>query len=137
MTMQIFWPMFALFAWTIVVSLRSLQVRIAAMRAREVSESYFEIFAGEAPEHVVKVGNNLRNLTEFPQLFYVVALLIMMTGSVDETFFWLAWAYVAFRVLHSVVHMSFNKVKPRFAMFIISQLVLIVMWVKLAWQLAG
>lgn len=134
---NLFWPMFALFIWTILVSLRNLQVRVAAMRARQVRESYFEIFSGEAPEEVIKVGNNLRNLTEFPPLFYVAVLLILATGSADTTFLWLAWAYVGLRVLHSAVHLSFNKVKPRFAMFIASQLVLITMWAKLALQIAG
>lgn len=132
---ELFWPIFALFFWTILVSLRSLQVRVSAMRERQVRESYFELFAGDAPETVAKTGNNLRNLTEFPPLFYVVILLIMMAESADATYIWLAWAYVAFRVLHSLVHLGINKVRPRFTMFIASQLVLMALWGRLGWQL--
>lgn len=134
---ELFWPMFALFAWTFLVSLRNLQVRIVAMRERQVKERYFEVFAGDAPATVIKTGNNLRNLTEFPPLFYVAILLLIVRGSADVTFLWLAWAYVAFRVLHSAVHLSINKVRPRFAMFFASQLVLLAIWGRLAWQFAG
>lgn len=129
---QLFWPMFAMFIWTFVVTLRNLQVRIAAVRSRQVRMSYFEIFAGDAPAVVVKTGNHLRNLTEFPPLFYLALLLTMFVGAADGVFVWLSWAYVGLRIAHSVVHLSLNKVAPRFYLFLASQLVLLLIWVRLA-----
>ncbi len=131
------WPMLAMFMWTFLVSLRNLQVRVAALRAGQVHESYFELFSGHAPESVIKTGNHLRNLTEFPPLFYVVLVLAMTTGNSDGWYLGLAWLYVGFRILHSVVHLSFNKVKPRFSMFAMSQLILLALWTRLALQSAG
>ncbi len=133
---QLFWPMLALFIWTFLVTLRNLQVRLAAMRARQLKETYFEIFQGDAPAEVVKVSNHLRNLTEFPPLFYIAIILVVVAGRVDAVFGWLAWGYVVLRVGHSLIHLSINKVKPRFAMFLASQLLLLAIWVRLAWQLA-
>ena len=129
---DLFWPMFALFLWTFLVSLRNLQVRISAVRSRQVRQSYFELFEGQAPELVIKTGNHVRNLMEVPPLFYVALLLVMLFGKADAVFLWLAWGYVAFRVLHSLVHLTMNKVLPRLTMFLISNIVLLVIWVRLA-----
>lgn len=129
---ELFWPMFALFIWTFMVSLRNLQVRISAVRSRQVSQRYFERFEGQAPELVVKTGNHVRNLMEVPPLFYIALLLVMLLGKADSTFLWLAWAYVAFRVLHSLVHLTVNEVLPRLTMFLISNVVLLAIWVRLA-----
>jgi len=43
----------------------------------------------------------------------------------------LAWAYVALRLLHSFIHVGYNKVMHRFNVFALSALVLLVMWVLL------
>lgn len=130
---EMFQPMLALFLWTFVVSLWSLAVRVTAIRRGVLDNAYFELFAGrEPPPAVVKAGNNLRNLAEFPPLFYVAAILVWLAGRADPVFVGLAWAYVVLRVAHSLVHLSFNKVPPRFACFFLSNLVLLAMWIRLA-----
>ena len=132
---NLFWPMFALVLWTFLISVRNLQVRISSMRSRQVKPSYYEVFRGDASEIVMKTGNNLRNLTEFPPLFYIVIVLIMVFEKADQVFAIMAWAYVAFRVLHSLVHLTFNKVPVRFSMFFISHLLLLAFWLRLALML--
>ncbi len=131
----LFWPMFVLFLWTFLVSLRNLQVRVSAVRDRQVRASYFETMQGEAPELIIKTGNHLRNLMEVPPLFYIASLLVMLLGKTDPVFVWLAWAYVSFRVLHSLVHLTFNQVMSRLTMFVFSNVVLLAIWVRLAWLL--
>ena len=128
-----FQPMLAMFIWTFAVSLWSLGVRVAAIRGGVLDNAYFELFRGrEPPEAVVKAGNNLRNLAEFPPLFYVAATLVWLAGATDPAFVALAWAYVALRVAHSLVHLSFNKVPPRFSCYFLSNLVLLAIWLRLA-----
>lgn len=129
---DLFWPMFAMFLWTFLVSLRNLQVRVSAVRNRQARQSYFELFRGDAPDLVVKTGNHLRNLMEVPPLFYIALLLVIFAAKTDDTFLWLAWGYVAFRVLHSLVHLTVNEVLPRLSMFAISNVLLLVIWVRLA-----
>lgn len=41
----------------------------------------------------------------------------------------LAWAYVAARVVHTMIHLTYNRVYHRLTAFLTSQAVLIVMWV--------
>lgn len=129
---ELFWPMFALFLWTFLVALRNLQVRISAVRSRQVRQSYFELMQGDAPELVIKTGNHVRNLMEVPPVFYIALLLVMLAGKVDDLFIGLAWGFVAFRVLHSLVHLTFNNVLTRLAMFLVSNVLLLAIWVRLA-----
>jgi hypothetical protein len=68
---------------------------------------------------------------EIPPLFYIVNLAILFTGRTDSTFMTLAWSYVVLRIGHSLVHLTINKVPPRFFLFFISNLVLLAMWVRL------
>ena len=129
---SLFYPMLAMFLWTFLVMLRNVQVRLDAVLKGQLNNKYFELFRGGEPsETILKTQNHLRNLTEIPPLFYVVGLAIMVAGKTDSLFVILAWSYVAFRVGHSGVHLTFNKVPPRFLFFGLSNLVLLVMWIRL------
>jgi hypothetical protein len=130
---ELFYPMLAMFIWTVLIMLRNVQVRIAAVRRGELTNKYFELFRGAEPaENVQKTGNHFRNLTELPPLFYIICLAVMFMGRTDVTFIMLAWSYVALRIGHSVIHLTINKVPPRFFLFAASTIVLVIMWVRLA-----
>ena len=130
---ELFYPMLAMFLWTVVVMLRNLQVRVVAVRRGEINTRYFELLKGaEPPEAVQKTGNHFRNLTEMPPLFYIICLAVMFMGRTDVNFIVLAWSYVALRVGHSLIHLTVNKVPPRFFLFAASNIVLLIMWVRLA-----
>ncbi|MDH3444376.1 MAG: MAPEG family protein [Deltaproteobacteria bacterium] len=129
---SLFYPMLALFIWTFLIMLRNMQVRLGAVLKRQLTNEYFELFRGGDPsETILKAQNHLRNLTEVPPLFYIVGLAVMVAGKTDSLFVILAWSYVALRVGHGMVHLTFNKVPPRFAFFILSNLVLLAMWGRL------
>ena len=46
----------------------------------------------------------------------------------------LAWSYVALRVAHSVIHLTYHKVVHRSAAFAASTVVLIALWIVTAVQ---
>ena len=130
---ELLYPMLVMFVWTIVVLLRNLQVRVVAVKQGELTNKYFELFRGvEPPETVQKTGNHFRNLTEMPPLFYIICLAIMFMGRTDGNFIVLAWSYVALRAGHSLNHLTVNRVAPRFFLFATSNIVLLIMWVRLA-----
>jgi hypothetical protein len=105
---------------------------VAAVLKGELSNEYFELFRGPEPSDVIlKTQNHLRNLMEMPPLFYIVALAIMFTGKTDSIFLIFAWSYVALRVSHGLVHLTINRVPVRFFFFILSNLALLVMWLRL------
>jgi hypothetical protein len=135
-TNEMLYPMFAMFLWTFVVMLRNVQVRVGSVLKGELTNEYFELFRGGKPSDVViKTGNHFRNLMELPPLFYVVCLAIMLIHRQDGVFLMLAWSYAALRVVHSPVHLTFNKVPPRFLFFALSNMVLLTMWIRLSLSL--
>jgi hypothetical protein len=134
---SVFYAMLVMFLWTFLVGLRNLQVRVGAVRRGELSNDYFELFRGPEPSAAIaQAGNHLRNLFEFPVTFYVVALAAIALGGADEWFVRFAWVYVILRLAHGIVHLTLNRVPVRFTFFFLSNLFLLVLWVRLAFYLA-
>jgi hypothetical protein len=44
----------------------------------------------------------------------------------------LAWGFVILRIVHSLIHCSYNRVMHRFIAYFISCLFLLFMWIRLA-----
>lgn len=65
-----------------------------------------------------KAGDNYNHLFEAPTLFYAVALAIAFSGTADARFVTAAWAFVACRVAHSIVHATINWVPARLAFYL-------------------
>jgi hypothetical protein len=65
-------------------------------------------------------------------LFYVAVIIAILTKHADTVMVVLAWIYVAFRYLQAYVHVTSNQVKYRGMYFLVSTLVLMVMWAWLA-----
>jgi len=68
-------------------------------------------------------------------LFYVAGFMAFLSGHVDGLFMSLAWVYVALRIAHSLVHVSYNHVFHRLTLFAISNVVVSVMWWVLLYRL--
>jgi hypothetical protein len=84
------------------------------------------------PAHVSLPNRNYMNLLEMPVLFYIVCLLIYVTGGASQIMVIVAWLYVALRVVHSAIHLSYNRVIHRLIVFAASNFVLIALWVLAA-----
>ena len=82
------------------------------------------------PSKVTQVAANHNNLFEQPTLFYALALAIAVLGHTDAIHVYSAWAYVAFRMLHSIVHATIDHVPTRFTLFIGATLSLGLMLVR-------
>lgn len=127
--MSVLFPMFAMALLTFLVSPLLLQSRIRSVRNGIVRVEYYEIFQGGTPPgDVMQTTRHWSNLHEAPVLFYVVCLMVLALGLQSALLGALAWAYVILRILHSFVHLTYNKVFHRLTLFLASQAVLIVMW---------
>lgn len=127
----IFFPVFALAAWTFAILLLIPYKRIKAVARKQLVADDFKL--GESknvPPSVSLPNQNYTNLLELPVLFYVVCLVLYVTNSVDAIAIYLAWAYVGFRLIHSVVHLTSNNVFRRLIVFAMSAFVLMAMWVQ-------
>ena len=134
----ILWPVIAMIALTFAVSLVMYRRRIAEIRAKKIPLRSIASATGMAT-HVQdsRASDNYRNLFEGPVLFYVTALAAFALKIVTPLLLVLAWLYVACRIVHSLVHVTTNRVKHRFLAFVASHAVLFVLWIVLASSMIG
>lgn len=120
----------ALVLLTFAVGARLLYCRVREMRMRRLHPQAVATSAQMAGRlEDVRAADNFRNLFEVPVLFYALVGVAIGAGHVPE---WLAagaWLFVALRIVHSVIHCTYNRVMHRFAAFIGSFVVVVVLWV--------
>lgn len=130
-------PALMLIGWTLLVLLIIPYQRFKAYFAGRVTAHDFKF--GESrnvPEDVSIPNRHLMNLLEMPVLFYALCLMLYATQKVDGATVALAWVYVALRATHSLIHLSYNHVFHRFAVFAASNVVVALLWLKLLLALA-
>ncbi|MDZ5647666.1 MAPEG family protein [Nitrospirillum sp. BR 11828] len=131
-SIALFFPMLALFLFTVLVGLRLFIVRVRAVKRGNVRLSYFRNFtAGTQTEGCATAQRAYGNLLEVPALFYVICVVLMVLRQGDHLYEALAWAYVALRVVQGLIHLSYNNVLHRAAVYMASMAVLTALWVRL------
>ena len=129
-------PVVALVLWTFVMGVWLYATRIPALSKHRIvydPQRPSEEFHAQLPAEVRWKADNHNNLLEQPTLFYAVALTLALLGAGSGFNAGLAWAYVALRIIHSLVQALINKVLIRFALFALTSLVLLVMTIRAAW----
>ena len=135
--MGILQPVVALAAWTMVMWVWMYATRIPAIRAAKVDpdrlardpEARLDKLL---PPEVQWKAHNYNHLHEAPTVFYAVAIVLAIVGWGDGLNADLGWAYVALRVIHSLVQATVNKIMVRFAVFALSSLVLLALVIHAA-----
>ena len=84
------------------------------------------------PGRAGDISNAFHNQIETPNLFYAAVAFALLAGAADATMVWMAWAYIAIRLVHAGIHVTYNHIPHRFAVFLLANVVLLAMWVKLA-----
>lgn len=134
----IFFPAIAMFLLTMSVFLLMGYSRYRATATREMDARYYKLYnQGEETPRLRQISRHVHNHFEVPPLFYVVVIIFYVTGQVTPLAVGLAWAFVALRLVHTVVHLGGNVVTRRFMVFIASFSVLAVMWLYLLVRLLG
>jgi hypothetical protein len=125
----------ALVLWTFVMGVWLYATRIPAMKKHQIiydPQRPAEEFHAQLPADVRWKADNYNNLLEQPPLFYAVALTLAFLEAGSGFNAGLAWAYVALRIVHSLVQALINKVMIRFALYAAASLVLLVMTIRAA-----
>ena len=134
----IFYPIAVMMLLVVIVTCLMLKERMVEMKAFKIHPN--TVASSSQMNAVLKntrAADNYKNVFEMPVLFYALCLALYATQSVSQGFLWAAWAYVALRVLHSVIHIAYNNVMHRFSVFATSMWLLAGMWCVFVWQLAG
>ncbi len=126
----ILYPLFALAAWTLIVLVLIPIARVRSVRQREIDTDDFKYGeSAKVPGHVSLPNRNYMNLLELPMLFYVVGIVLYVTGGASHVAVAVAWAFVVLRVAHSLIHLTYNEVLHRLAAFTLANAALVVLWV--------
>jgi hypothetical protein len=123
-------PVVALVAWSILMFIWMYVARLREMRRAGISLKGRVGTRGGALEGVIPdqanwKAHNYNHLMEQPTIFYAIVLALVLMGFDHPINVYLAWGYVAFRVLHSLVQATVNVVTYRFALFILATLCLL------------
>lgn len=128
MQAQILTPAAVLVLWSIVMLMWMAGTRLPALTkmgglGKAKPGGRGQVLEGVLPDEINWKAHNYAHLMEQPTLFYasVAILAILGPGALDVA---LAWGYVGLRVVHSIWQATVNRVPVRFALFVLSTLLL-------------
>jgi hypothetical protein len=134
-------PVVALVAWSLV-----MMVWMAVARAREFKRlgitrtsipngARGADLEGRADPRAQWKAHNYMHLMEQPTIFYAIVFALILMGFDAPINVWLAWAYVALRVAHSLLQATVNIVRYRVVLFAVSSFCLVGLTVHAALRL--
>ena len=116
-------PVVALVAWTLLMLIWLAAARFPAMKGKPIPDGARG--ADMPPGRHNWPGHNYEHLLEQPTIFYAIVLALVAMGDRAEFNLYLAWAYVAIRIVHSLWQSMVNVVMVRFTLFALSTLCLV------------
>lgn len=124
-------PVVALVAWTLVMQIWMYATRIPALgragiKLKGLVGSRKGGLDGVIEDRVQWKAHNYDHLLEQPTLFYALAISLALLGGGDVWInLWIAWAYVALRIVHSLIQATVNIVRWRFLAFTLASICLL------------
>ncbi|UTW56682.1 MAPEG family protein [Kordiimonas sp. SCSIO 12610] len=113
--------------------------RIPAMaKAKPTNEQMQDKAATSSlPAPARYAAENYNHQFEAPVLFYALCIGAMVSGLASELSVTFAWAYVGLRIVHSIIHITYNKVMHRFGVFMLSNIALIGLFITILLNYLG
>jgi hypothetical protein len=127
-------PVAALALWSMVMWVWMYATRIPAMSRAKIDAAKMVGGTGKGlddvlPQEVQWKAHNYNHLMEQPTVFYAVALALAIGGMGGGLNAQIAWAYVALRIVHSLIQATVNRVMWRFGIFALASLALLALCV--------
>lgn len=127
-------PAAALAVWTLVMLTWMASLRLPALaklkmpkeKARGARGSDLD---GVLPAELQWKAHNYNHLTEQPTVFYAACVILAIAGATSFDVY-LAWAYLALRIVHSLWQAMVNSIPVRLGIFTISSIILGVLAVR-------
>ena len=139
MKSDILQPAVVLVAWSLIVLLWMFATRLPALRkagidlAKAKPGGRGQDLDRVLPANINWISHNFSHLMEAPTLFYALVAFLAISGHGNGMNAWIAWAYVALRIVHSLWQMTVNKIMPvRFSLYTLSTLCLLALTVHAA-----
>jgi len=143
MTNEILKPVAVLALWSLIIWLWMYVTRIPALMANAAYDARGSVGTTGAdirplvPASVQWKADNYNHLMEQPTVFYAVAIALALLGSGGGFNAVLAWIYVGFRIVHSLVQVTVNRVVLRFALHVVGTIPLLMLAVHAVFAAFG
>jgi hypothetical protein len=121
-------PLFVQVALTFALYLWMAYYRVTLLRSGAVHPRDVALRQPNWPPNALQVSYAAHNQLETPVLFYVLTILAIVTRQADMLFVVMAWLYVLARIGHACIHVTSNRLSVRGAVFGLSLLILMAMW---------
>jgi hypothetical protein len=114
------------------ILIRLGQVRVRLVTSRTIKMRDVALSRGPWPPKAQQLANAFDNQFQLPVMFYVAVLLTLSAGAANWLLLVLGVAFVACRIVHVAIHITSNRVPPRFFAYTASFAVLFAYWLVLA-----
>lgn len=133
-------PIVALVAWSLVMLAwlaisRGSAAKKAGIQLGQSRGGRGQDLEGKVSPEAQWKAHNYAHLMEQPTLFYAIVFALILMNMDVPINVWLAWGYVALRIIHSIVQSTVNIVKYRFLLFALSTFCLLGLTVHAAARL--
>jgi len=128
MTLKLIYPALAQVFWTFVVLVIVFLRRKKAFDNREVGVADVAVSTERYPEPARLAAANFSNQFETPVLFFALVLIAIHVGATAYVMAVLAWAFVATRVVHTLIHTGSNDLRQRALVYAVGVACLFLMW---------
>ena len=132
-------PLLAQGLLTILVWLWMYKTRLSEIVRRGIDpqQAATAVEAAKLLKPIAGPSDNFVNLFEVPVIFYVATIVLFITGLASPLYLALCSAFVGLRVLHSLIHCTYNRVTHRFYVYALSTVLLWVLWVMMSIDILG
>ena len=117
---------------TMVIYLRLVRARFAGVKDPETDRERMGFDPMAWPMKSRLLSNSIVSQFELPVLFYVGVIFTYQFGAAGSVVAVLAWLFVAFRIVHAIIHTGSNRIQARFMAFFGSFVCVAAIWILLA-----
>ncbi len=126
-------PMIFMVFYILILGLVNFVVRFKAIRSRQLHYAHFKVYDTknyEVPEKIVRFGRHFDNQFQLPLLFLITCVVAQTTPLYSMTALpYLAWSFIATRMVHSFIHLGKNNVRFRALSYFAGWIVVATMWI--------
>jgi len=126
--MSILHPLIIMVVLTFLVAIRLGYFAINSVLKGKVHIKQLRVYDGELPIDYKSARQHYKNMFEIPILFYLLCTLLLINNNCTQLDVMLAWGFVIFRLLHSLIRIQNRDVNMRFGAFTGSFIMLVFGW---------
>ena len=125
-------PVFFLVLLTFALWLRMSLLRRSYLKRGTLPRDYLKTYeTTDLPSDLAATERHFSHLFQVPILFYLAAVTLYSTESVDRSALVLSWIFVAARYAQCAVHLTYNNPAHRGFAYGVGWFVILCLWAKL------